>query len=294
MNESPLSPASRLALETFRQKTDAPFPPAAAAGLLSSALAASQVRQRNRALTGMVLVLCCLGGMFAVRSAASPGARAVTQELQARPAARWEQEGALVKLHSGRLHVAPVPDRAVTVSTPDTQTLVQNAAAMFEVTERATTIAVESGEVSWRGSGKSGQLKAGEEVRVNSIAHALTLAQPGPRLESCRGAAEATGYEVCLGRAAEGSGLAAQTALFELGLLAHQRADVGDALRQFRTYAERFPTGSFAPEASIGLMLELKQAGRTQAAAAEAERFLVSFPDEPRSPRVRRWAQQFP
>ena len=182
----------------------------------------------------------------------------------------------------------------MTVTTPQLQALVQNAAAAFDVTPGATTLNVESGEVAWRAPGRKGRLNEGESITVTNTVPKLLVAPLGAPLESCPGSREATGYAPCLTAASAGGGLAAQAALYELGMLAHERGDLAEAVRQFSAYADRFPDGALAPEASIARMVDLRADGRLAEASAEAARFAERFAGEPRAEDVRRWAQQIP
>ena len=131
-------------------------------------------------------------------------------------------------------------------------------------------------------------------MTIASAVHALPVGPRGPLIESCRGSVEPAAYRKCLQAAAAGVGLAAEAALFELGMLAHDRGQIGEAVRLFQSYAERFPEGVLAPEASIALMVDLRHSGRLAEATAEAARFPLRFATEPRLDDVRRWASQIP
>jgi hypothetical protein len=292
MTDSPLSPQTRKALDAFRERTDEPISRLRTASLVKAALGAHRRRQpvvRNAGL----FVAACLVGALGFRAVFERASSTPVEEVQASPSARWQWDGASLKLDSGRARIEPQRQRVVTVVTPELEAVLRSSAAMFDVTEAGTTLVVELGEVTWRADGRSGRLVAGQRLTIATATPALSVAPRGPLLEDCAQSAREGSYEDCLVTAARESGLAAETALFELGLLAHERADASEAVRHFRAYGERFPNGAFGPEASIALMLELKAAGQKEAAAAEATRFLARFADEPRAARVQRWADQF-
>ena len=162
--------------------------------------------------------------------------------------------------------------------------MVHGAVATFTLDDTGTRFSVETGEVTWRAGARSGRAVPGEAVALANGVPALKVAARGPRFEGCAGEAP---YEACLDSVAHDGGLAAETALFELGTLAHHRADFPAAIVHFRAYVTRFPEGVFAPEASIALMLALRRTGDAPGAAEEAGRFLARHPADPRAEQVR-------
>jgi len=241
-----------------------------------------------------LVVLCASFAVGVVGFTTLFGARHEEAVVQASATARWRQEGESVKVERGLVRIRPRGREAVAVVTPQLEAMVQNAAALFDVTARSTVLKAESGEVSWRAAGKSGTVQAGQSVTLGLPVARLSMPPRGVPLESCTSNPESRAYTACLAKAAEGSGLTAETALYELAVLAHERGELDEATRLFRAYGERFPEGVFAPEASIGLMIDLEQAGKPAEAAAEAARFPVRFSGEPRIEDVRRWAEQIP
>src|SRR6185503_1826019 len=91
----------------------------------------------------------------------------------------------------------------------------------------------------------------------------------------------------CYARVGEGSGLAAQNALFALGAL--QRDELrkpGEALATFRAYLRRFPDGALAPEAAFACAELLASLSRLPEAIAELEAYRAAYPADPRSARA--------
>lgn len=286
MDESTLSPSARRALDVYRDQTSAPMAPARKTALWRSAVAAAQPAGNRWVLKGFVLCVSCVIGAIVV----SPLLTTPPAEVQPSQSAQWQREGDAVKLQRGQVRLQPRVKLAV--ATPQLQAVVHNAVALFDVSADATVVAVESGEVAWRTPRKNGVLKAGERMTVKSMPPAmLKLAAAVPAVDGC---AQGADYEPCLSREAEGAGLTAETALYALALLAHERGELTRAIDLFRGYGERFPSGVFAPEASIGLMVDLKQDGKPDAARAEAGRFSSRFADEPRAADVARWSEQIP
>ncbi len=282
MHESTLSPAARRALEVYRGQTTRPLMPARRDVLWRAAVSAAEPARNQWVLKAFVLcVSCFVGAVVVSRFLKQPEVRASTT-------AQWHRENGTVTVRLGQLRLQPREKLAVV--TPHLQAVVHNAVALFDVSTGATLLAVESGEVAWRTPQKSGVVKAGERVTIKPPP-TLAIAAGVPAVEGC---SRNAGYSACLTREAEGSGLAAQTALYALGMSAHERGALDEAVRVFRTYGERFPSGMFAPEASIALMVDLSQNGKAGEARAEARRFAERFADEPRAEEIARWAEQIP
>jgi hypothetical protein len=294
MTDSSLSESTREALKSYASRTDEPFSASRSAALLESARAAAERAPSQVVLKVAVFGLACAAGAACfVTFVPRTGAQSAAPEVEASAGARYRWEGQTLHVQAGRVRVDARGGRGVPVETSEVAALVENAAAVFEVTAGATTLLAEESEVTWRTKSGSGAVAPHRKVSFDAAIE-LTAVARGPRLESCLGGTGGGGYENCVAAAAEGSGLAAQTALFELGMAARDRGDFEEAARQFRAYGARFPAGMFAPEASISLMHELKKAGRGAEASAEARDFPLRFPDEPRTEQVRRWAEQLP
>ena len=292
MDEPTLSPPTQKALEVFGAQTATPLAQARRDAVWRSAVAATEPLPGRTTFKLVAFGLSCAAGaalmIVLLRPAPMNG-----KEVQASPTAQWRRTGKSVTVEMGKVRTQPRDAVAMVVTTPQLQAVVQNAAALFDVTPGATTLNVESGEVAWRAPGRSGKLNSGTSITVANEVPKLSVAPRGAPVESCIGK-DAAAYETCLTAASAGGGLAAQTALYELGLLAHERGDLRESVRLFSAYAERFPEGALAPEASIGRMVDLRRDGRLGEAAAEAARFPVRFSNEPRADDVRRWAEQIP
>lgn len=174
-----------------------------------------------------------------------------------------------VRLDRGRLEVRPRAGATRTVVTPQATFVVQQAAAWLEVTPAGTVLSVESGEVVWRTRTRSGTVRAGEQATIGEDSAPVVPPVPRPT-----------------------PGLSAETALYEEAMRAHDAGKKDEALRLFRDHRARFPDGIFAPEVSIGLMLELQSAGQTRAAADEARAFSARFAADPRAESIRHWGER--
>jgi TolA-binding protein len=289
MDESTLSPSARAALETFRTKTDLPLSNARGDAVWRAALAASKPTESPAWIKGLAFAVACAIGAVASWPFFNSSHWAATEEVRASPTARWTRAADAVRVQSGQVRVRPHADQTLAVVTPQLQATLRNSAALFDVSASGTILSVESGQVAWRGSRGAGRAVTGEQVKVPAAASTLSVAPKGPPLEGCVAEKGEAAYESCLGVMAQGSGLAAQTALYELAMLAHERRQLEEAARRFQAYAQRFPEGAFAPEASIARMVDLREAGKSAEAADEAARFLSVFGDEPRVDDVRRF-----
>ena len=205
MDESPLSESARRSLETFRAQTAVPLAPVRAAALWHSAVAAAAPTRNRWVLKAFVLCASCAVGAVVV----SRLMREPRPEVQASKMAHWQREGDSVTVKFGLVRVQPLGK--VAVVTPHLQAVVQNAVVLFDVTNNATVLVVESGEVAWRSPRKSGVLQKGERIRVKELPPVPTLkvAVGVPPVDRCVEGAE---YDACLAREAQGSGMAAETA----------------------------------------------------------------------------------
>lgn len=202
--------------------------------------------------------------------------------VRASNGARWERHEDVITVSLGQLRLQ-MPHKHLRVVTPQLQVELENARALVDVASGQTVLAVDEGEAVYRTPRGEWRLKAGERIVINDVVESMAVAASAP-IRTCAGD-DAT----CLAKVAGGSGLAAEMALYREGMLARERGAVGDAITAMREYGRRFPTGTFAPEASIALMLSLEASGETRAALEEAERFAQRFPTDPRVPEVRTW-----
>jgi hypothetical protein len=225
-----------------------------------------------------------LGAIAAVTAALLIAVRVRPEPVRASTGARWQQHDDVVQLSLGQLRLQPRDH--VRVVTPHLEVDLFNARALVDVTDGQTVLAAEEGEIVYRTARGEWHLKAGERVVISGAPDAVSVAAP-VKIATC-GDADAA----CLGRVAQGSGLAAEMALYKLGVAARERGSLDEAVRLLREYRARFPVGTFAPEASVALMLTLQAAGEPVAAAAEADDFATRFPREPRVSKVRAWRTQ--
>jgi hypothetical protein len=109
---------------------------------------------------------------------------------------------------------------------------------------------------------------------------ALSSAEPHPVTKACAEAAELTERRDCFARLARGQDMAAQNALYGLGLLERDEAHDGvAALNAWQQYETRFPRGVFSPEASLAALGELLQEKRFPEALLETDRYLATDED---------------
>jgi len=76
---------------------------------------------------------------------------------------------------------------------------------------------------------------------------------------------------------ARSSGLRAENALYELGLVRlHLEKDTAGALAAWQEYRDRFPAGQLATEVDLSVLAALERAGRVAEAVREGESFLAA------------------
>jgi len=101
---------------------------------------------------------------------------------------------------------------------------------------------------------------------------------------------DVAGAEASLARAAAGTSLSAEAALYEQGVLHLRRGnDLEGALQLFTQFQARFPNGALAPEVALSRLETLSRLGRDAEAASAASQFLREFPDSERAGEVRRF-----
>jgi hypothetical protein len=84
----------------------------------------------------------------------------------------------------------------------------------------------------------------------------------------------------CLRQLAKGESLKSQNALFEWALLQREALRSPErAVHAWREYAQRFPDGALAPEASLGLIADLIRLGRYAEALEAVQQHRARFPD---------------
>jgi hypothetical protein len=269
-----LSTDARLLLTRFAEVTVVDDPPA---GRERSWEQTIQRSRRARPMKGAI-VTAAFAAAAAVALALTPRSPAV----HASEGARWQRHDDVVEVSLGQLKLQSQHQR-LRVVTPQLQVELENARALVDVVSGQTVLAVDEGEVVYRTARGEWRLKAGERIVINDSVEALAVAPPA-RIRTC-----ADDDAGCLARVAQGSGLAAEMALYRRGLLARERGALGEAVAAMREYGRRFPAGTFAPEASITLMLSLEASGETGPALDEAQRFVEQFATDPRVAQVGTW-----
>ena len=282
----PLDTDAAQALAVFQRETAAPLPPAAKARVLSAAMQQVQGPARPLLMVVPVFGVAVLLGAAAFLLLA-PSRHPVAIALPVRAGSQ-----AVLLARGPARHVVGA-ERAVFKSA-QLEVAAQGSVVLFDVTAAGTAVWVETGSAEVRSaSGAVRTLAAGQSLWVPSEeAAALALPAPQGEVEGCTDARGSLPWRSCLETQAVGTGLVAETALFELSLDAQSRRDFTRAERQLRAYQSRFARGAFAPEVSVALMRGLRDAGSTDAARAEAVRYLEAFGDEPRAGDVRRFLEQ--
>jgi hypothetical protein len=286
----PLDSDAAAALAAFGRETAAPLPPAMKARAFAAAV------ERVRAPARPLLVAVPVFGVAVLIGAAAFLVLSGSQHqpaLAARPAVVIPAGPAPVLLARGPARHAVGAERA-SFKSGQLEVAAQHAVVLFDVTAAGTAVWVESGSVEVRPApGAARPLTAGPSLwGPSDAAAALALPAPQGEVEGCTAPRGSLGWRSCLETQAVGTGLVAETALFELSLDAQARRDFTHAERKLRAYQARFAQGVFAPEVSIALMRGLRDAGSTSAARAEALHYLEVFGDEPRAADVRRFLEQ--
>lgn len=198
-----------------------------------------------------------------------------------------------------RMHARPQsPRRPVVVKTPHLRVIVVGTRFQVDVGAGRTRVRVDEGRVRVEArSGASLVLSAGasagsDDPRLQPAPEvALPEAEapsaaPAPAAGDCAGSAAGADRRSCLERLAAGEGLAAQNALYALGLMAQSEGEGERALEGFRRYQARFQSGALGPEAALGALRQLLSERRWREALEEAESFRRRFPEDGRAAEV--------
>ncbi len=263
----PLDPRSRELLDAFRRRTETQLEPSRVEPVWRKARAQASASSRLRAVAALAAALTVVvaGALLAARTEKALG-------VVAESGASWQRRGNTVVLSHGKLRVG-APGDVVVVSTPHLQATLSDARALVEVSNGATLVSVESGDVVYRAAGGGGRLQAGASVTVE---------------EAAKGEAPAAA-EAVVAEPTAASRLAEETSLYGVAQQARSRGALDESIAALRLYQQKFTDGVFAPEVSMALMADLKARGDVAAAVAEADRFLKKFPAEPHAPGVRAW-----
>lgn len=198
-----------------------------------------------------------------------------------------ERQGDRIVLHQGKLEGQPV-DTLTQLLTPHMTVAWKAARFLAFVTPERTVLSVDEGYVVARRGETERLVSKGEQLTATATAFSGGGSElipgglkqmPEVQGERCQHANVEEAAR-CLAEVAAGSDLAAQNALFELAL--RSRGQSSDAaIAQWREYLRRFPDGVLAPEAQVGIAVELTSSGRLSEALQETQRYLAKWSEEP-------------
>ena len=260
-----LSPEAQEALALYKAATDRAW------------LARDAIWQRSLAQPrpppawqqGLAFAAACAVGVMLTtaflqwRAPSIPPAPA--EGLAISPGALLHREGELWVLTRGTVRLS-AGDAVRRLKTTEVEVFVQRAQVLVEAIDGRTLLQVIEGSVRWRDA-------QGEH-----------LAPAGSRVEAPTRAPVPSAVD----------SLAAETALYEDGLRQYGAGRLAEAGELFREYRRRYPSGVFAPETSVALMLAARARGQFEEARAEATDFLERFPTDPRAGDVAAWREQLP
>jgi hypothetical protein len=194
------------------------------------------------------------------------------------PVADPNQRGPyLVRLDRGHLAASVAsrqPDEPLAVLTPQLSVFVVGTRFSVDVDQDVTSVVVEEGRVRVEREQRVLYLSAGETVRSDDP----RLVGDAPAVP-CAGERTLIGRRACLTREAAGPGLAAENALFALGVLERGQSDGrARAIVHLRDHQRRFPSGVLAPEVALALTDLLVADGHREQACAELAAFARRFP----------------
>jgi len=158
-------------------------------------------------------------------------------------------------------------------------------------TPESSWVSVEDGRVRVERDGRSATVSAGEVLQGGdpalrappSVPRAAVAPTPGVSSSRKAGTCAATDplpvRRRCLWRLAGGDDLAAQNALYMLGLLARDEERDGlAALSIWQTYRKRFSHGAMTAEIDLAMLKELTAQDRFDEVVTISDQFLGSFP----------------
>lgn len=190
-------------------------------------------------------------------------------------------------LQQGKFEGKPV-EQLTQLLTPHMTVAWKAARFLAFVTPERTVLSVNDGYVVARRGGNERLVSKGEELVATGDAFSAGGSElipgglkqmPEVQGERCQ-QGDAAEVARCLAEVAAGSDLAAQNALFELALRSRGQSS-DEAIARWREYLHRFPSGVLAPEAQVGIAVELTRAGRLSDALQETQRYLSKWSDEP-------------
>jgi TolA-binding protein len=172
------------------------------------------------------------------------------------------------------------------------------AAARLQVLGEVAEVEVLEGEARvFAQSGATVLLRQGERLRSDDPRLKPAAPTPAPGStpapasrapDACAPLPDPGAKRGCYTQAAMGEDLAAQNALYTLGLLERGApGHLGSAVEYWQAYQRRFPQGALWPEASTNVLTAELELGRYPEALKEAEAYLGRDPDSDRAASVR-------
>jgi hypothetical protein len=189
------------------------------------------------------------------------------------------------------------PRRPFAVETPHFRIVVVGTRFDVLVECDASSVSVLEGRVRVERNGVEVLLGAGESIRSDDYRFGQALPpspQPRPKVEKARSSRlpstrvcarepELESRMHCLERLAAGGGMAAESALYMLGLLARDaRAEPRTAIDYWLRHKRRFPAGALAPEAAFAVFETLLTDGSAEEILEASADFERRFPSDPR------------
>ena len=201
--------------------------------------------------------------------------------IEASNEAVWHRDAdQQITLERGQLHVRTTS--SVAVRTQFGSATVTDGQLSLDVDQQRLLVSGAQGLVEVHSSLGDRILRPGESLQL--VRQVALSAQKTPEALLQTDSVEprsACGEAVdCLTETAKGSSLAAQLALFDLGVAANRRGQRAQAIAAWREYLERFPDGVLAPEAS-GALVRALVAQAPRDALAQAEQYHQQFGAEP-------------
>jgi len=213
----------------------------------------------------------------------------ITEVLVASQGANWSNTAGQLRLDSGRLELTHALPHPVRVITPQVTIEARNARFAADVTGAGTSVTLFEGELVGRSGDASRALAVGETFSWPATpAIAKSLAAPQAAMEPNKACANSAPGERagCLKHEGAGSGLAAEVALYELGLTQAKAGRLDEAQAAWEESLRRFPDGVLAPEAHLSMLVSLTESRRFERAVAVAKDFEARFPADPRRAEV--------
>ncbi|MBL9037417.1 MAG: FecR domain-containing protein [Archangium sp.] len=192
-------------------------------------------------------------------------------------------------LERGRLDVDLAGNTPTHVIAGAVEIEVTTARFAAQVVNGHTTVDVVEGNVMLRFDGQRQALRAGEHFEWPRAVPSSAAVPPPP--DPCD-AHHGDELLACLRREAQGAGLAAETALFELAAIELRGGHPSEAVAAWSNLVRRFPDGVLHLEARLALLRTLVSTGRSAQAAEVARDFERCCSADVRATDVRRLRRQ--